>query len=93
MDRYDGMRLRIERKKLKSGNCQIKFHWRTWKDELVYGYFLQEESIPIKQLANEIRLEMEEIESIASFYHKPLFSLGQYRVNSGVKETMHLFKA
>lgn len=92
MDRYDGIRLKLERKKLKSGKCQVKFHWRTMEDEVLYGYLLQDECIPMRQLANEVRVRLEDVSSYDAYYHKPLYSMGN-RNYERPEDKLYLYRA
>ena len=74
-ERYDGMQLEIESKKLKSGKCQVKFYTKGLLAEDFYGYTLVEGEKPLKEVIREIKTKLSEVGSINNFYQQNLFSI------------------
>jgi hypothetical protein len=74
-ERYDGMQLKIERKHLKSGKCQVKFYTKGMNAEDLYGYALMDGEKPLTEIVKEIRSKLHRIGSINGFYHQHLFSI------------------
>jgi len=74
-ERYDGMHLKIESKKLKSGKCQVKFYPKGILVENFYGYALVDGDKPLTEVVKEIKTKLRKVGSINSFYHQHLFSI------------------
>ena len=74
-ERYDGMQLRIESKKLKSGKCQVKFYTKGMLNEDFYGYTLVEGEKPLQEVVREIKMKLSKVGSINHFYQQNLFSI------------------
>ncbi|MCG8306277.1 MAG: hypothetical protein MI975_02720 [Cytophagales bacterium] len=74
-ERYDGLQIKIESKKLKSGKCQVKFYTKGLLAEDFYGYALVAEEKPLKEVVREIKEKVERIGSITNFYQQHLFSI------------------
>ena len=89
-ERYDGLQIRIESKKLKSGKCQVKFFTKGLLAEDFYGYALVEGEKPLTEVVREIKTRLSEVGSINSFYQQNLFSIKRNRMP---KEDFVIFKA
>lgn len=74
-ERYDGMQLKIERKRLKSGKCQVKFYTKGLNAENLYGYALMDGEKPLAEVVKEIKTKLQHVGSINGFYHQHLFSI------------------
>ena len=79
-ERYDGMQLEIESKKLKSGKCQVKFYTKGLLAEDFYGYALVEGEKPLTEVVREIKRRLSRVGSINGFYQQNLFSIKRDRV-------------
>jgi len=89
-ERYDGLQIKIESKKLKSGKCQVKFYTKGLLAEDFYGYALVEGEKPITEVVQEIKTKLVKVGSINSFYQQNLFSIKRNRLP---EEDFVIFKA
>ena len=79
-ERYDGMQIRIESKKLRSGKCQVKFFTKGKLTDDFYGYALVEGERPLSEVVQEIKTKLEKVDSINGFYQQNLFSIKRNRM-------------
>lgn len=89
-ERYDGLQIKIESKKLKSGKCQVKFYTKGLLAEDFYGYALVEGEKPITEVVQEIKTKLVKAGSINSYYQQNLFSIKRNRLP---EEDFVIFKA
>lgn len=89
-ERYDGMQIKIESKKLKSGKCQVKFFTKGLLAEDFYGYALVEGEKPLTEVVREIKTKLSKVGSINSFYQQNLYSIKR---NKMPEEDFVIFKA
>lgn len=89
-ERYEGLQLRIERKKLKSGKCQVKFYTTGLLEEDFYGYALVEGDMALVEVVREIKAKLSNVGNINNYYQQNLYSMK--RVKSQVDDLV-LFKA
>lgn len=89
-ERYDGMQIKIERKKLKSGKCQVKFFTDGLLAEDFYGYALVEGDKPLMEVVREIKARLTKVGSINNYYQQNLYSIKRNRIPG---EDLVIFKA
>jgi len=89
-ERYDGLQLKIESKKLKSGKCQVKFYTKGLLTEDFYGYALVEGGKPLMEVVREIKAKLAKVGSINRFYQQNLYSIKRDRTP---EEDFVIFKA
>ena len=89
-ERYDGMQIKIERKKLKSGKCQVKFFTDGLLAEDFYGYALVEGDKPLMDVVREIKARLTKVGSINNYYQQNLYSIKRNRIPG---EDLVIFKA
>lgn len=89
-ERYDGMQLKIERKRLKSGKCQVKFYTKGANAENLYGYALMDGEKSLTDIVKEVRAKLLHVRSINGFYHQHLFSINR---KSAPVEDFVIFRA
>ncbi len=89
-ERYDGMQIKIERKKLKSGKCQVKFFTDGLLAEDFYGYALVEGDKPLMEVVRDNKARLTEVGSINNYYQQNLYSIKRNRIP---EEDLVIFKA
>ena len=89
-ERYDGMQIKIERKKLKSGKCQVKFFTDGLLAEDFYGYALVEGYKPLMEVVRDIKARLTKVGSINNYYQQNLYSIKRNRIP---EEDLVIFKA
>ena len=89
-ERYDGLQMKIESKKLKSGKCQVKFFTSGLLAEDFYGYALVEGDKPLMEVVREIKAKLNEVGNINNYYQQNLFSIKR---NIAPIEDFVIFKA
>ncbi len=78
-ERYDGLQIKIESKKLKSGKCQVKFFTTGFLDDDFYGYALVEGDKTLMEVVEEIKTRLRDVRSVNNYYHQNLFSIKRDR--------------
>lgn len=78
-ERYDGLQIRIQSKKLKSGMCQVKFYTKGLISEDFYGYALVAGDKSLKEVVGEIKDKVLGVGSLNSFYQQNLYSITKKR--------------
>jgi len=78
-ERYDGLQIKIESKKLKSGKCQVKFSTNRFLDDDFYGYALVEGDKTLMEVVEEIKNRLRDVRSVNNYYHQNLFSIKRDR--------------
>jgi hypothetical protein len=89
-ERYDGLQLKIESKKLKSGKHQVKFRTCGLLKEEFYGYALVEGDRTLTEIVREIKSKLFRIGKIDDFYQQNLFSIQR---SLPVRQNLVIFKA
>lgn len=89
-ERYDGLQIKVESKKLKSGKCQVKFFTNGLYVEDFYGYALVEGDKTLREVVDEIKAKLNAMGNPANYYQQNLYSIkrGRTRVEDFV-----IFKA
>lgn len=78
-ERYDGLQIKIESKRLKSGKCQVKFFARGLLKDDFYGYTLVEGDKTLMEIVREIKVKLTNIGNINNYYQQNLFSIKRNR--------------
>ncbi len=78
-ERYDGMQIKIESKKLKSGKCQVKFQTNGLLSEDFYGYALVEGEKTLREVIGEIKLKLSKVGDLDNYYQRNLYSIKRGR--------------
>jgi hypothetical protein len=81
---YDGVQLRIESKRLKSGRCQVKFYTRGITREDYYGYLLVDSGKTLSEVMTQLKGTLENLEDLGHFYQRNLFAIN--RANRAVED-------
>jgi hypothetical protein len=89
-ERYDGIQLIIESKKLRSGKRQVKFYTKGLSADDYYGYMLVDAEKTLREVIVEIKDRISKMGDIGSFYQRHLFSIRQ-KENTR-KEAFVIFK-
>lgn len=80
-ERYDGLQIEIESKKLKSGKCQVKFFTKGLLEEDFYGYALVEEDKTLVEIVSQIKSKLKRIGNVNSYYQQNLYSMKRDRLH------------
>lgn len=78
-ERYDGLQIEIEIKKLKSGKRQVKFITKGLLEEDYYGYALVEEDRTLVEVISQIKARLSRVGSVNSYYQQNLYSMKRDR--------------
>jgi len=78
-ERYDGLQIKIESKRLKSGKCQVKFFASGLLKDDFYGYTLVEGDKTLMEVVREIKVKLTNIGNIDNYYQQNLFSIKRNR--------------
>jgi len=78
-ERYEGLQIKIESKKLKSGKCQVKFFTDGLLGEDFYGYALVEGDKTLMEVIREIKARLSNVGNINNYYHQNLYSIKRDR--------------
>ena len=89
-ERYDGMQIKIERKRLRSGKWQVKFQTDGLLQEDCYGYALVDDEKSIQDVVRYIKRRLMQSGSINRYYQQNLFSLKR---NWEPEEGMVIFRS
>jgi hypothetical protein len=79
-ERYEGMQIKIESKKLKSGKCQIKFQTNGLLTEDFYGYALVEGEKTLSEVIREIKKKLTRMRNLDNYYQRNLYSIQRDRI-------------
>ncbi len=71
----EGIRLKIQSKRLSSGKCQVKFTVLHQNEPEVYGYLLSEGNESLKAVVHRIQHRLENLATADYYYHAHLFDL------------------
>lgn len=74
-ERYEGLQLKIERKKLKSGKCQVKFYTTGLMKEDFYGYALVDGDKALVEVVREIKTRLNNVGNINNYFQQNLYSM------------------
>ena len=75
----EGYQLKLRSKKLKSGNCQVRFELFERRRSTYYGYILSEGNTPLREVIQVIYKKIRLIQSGDTF-HDHLFHLERRRL-------------
>jgi hypothetical protein len=89
-ERYEGMQIKIESKKLKSGKCQIKFQTNGLLSEDFYGYALVEGEKTLREVIREIKMKLTKMRNLDNYYQRNLYSIQRDRI---LENDFVIFKA
>ena len=89
-DRYEGLQLKIESKKLKSGKCQVKFRTCGLLKDDFYGYALVEGDKTLTEIVHEIKSKLVRIGKIDDYYQQNLYSIER---NLPMQQNFVIYKA
>ena len=78
-ERYEGLQIKIESKKLKSGKCQVKFFTNGLLKEDFYGYALVEGDKTLTEVVREIKIRLTDVGNINNYYQQNLYSMKRDR--------------
>lgn len=78
-ERYDGLQLKLECKKLSSGKCQVKFYTKGMLAEDFYGYALVAGEKPMVEVVREIKRKLMQVGDVNNYFHENLFSIKRDR--------------
>ena len=73
------LNIRILCKKLDSGKCQVKFSANLHKKRKVHGYKVTNPDDKLKDVMQDIRLNLISILNKEDFYHDHLYSIGKVK--------------
>ena len=80
-ERYDGMQLKIESKRLKSGKCQVKFQTNGMLTDDYYGYALVEGEKTLREVIGEIKSKLNKVGDLDNYYQRNLYSIKRDRIH------------
>lgn len=78
-ERYDGVQLKLECKKLSSGKCQVKFYTKGMWSEDFYGYALVAAEKPLVEVVREIKRKLMRVGDVNNYFQQNLFSIKRNR--------------
>ncbi len=78
----DGIKLKIESKKLNSGRYQVNFSTDV-SPVAYYGYLLAEPNTSVTEIIEKISRHLQAFNNEERYFQRNLFSLGNRKVNSG----------
>ncbi len=79
-ERYDGMQIKIERKMLKSGKCQVKFRTDGLLEKDFYGYALVSADKSLREVVSEIKRKVINACDLERYYQENLYSIKRDRL-------------
>ena len=74
---YEGIQLKIESKKLRSGKCQVKFTTNGMAKGDFYGYMLVEASSTLREVVQIIKDRIGHVQDPCLYHQRDLFSVGR----------------
>ena len=77
IDSTSGIKLKIDSKKLNSGNYQVRFQTSTNNVKFNYGYVLAQQGTSLKDVLDKIREELSKMHQRDLYFHAHLYSLGK----------------
>jgi hypothetical protein len=80
-ERYEGMQIKIESKKLKSGKCQVKFQTNGLLRDDFYGYALVEGEKTLREVIREIKIKLSNVGDLDNYYQRNLYSIKRNRIH------------
>lgn len=84
IDNTTGDKLKIDSKKLCSGKYQVRFQTQNEDEKSKYGYVLAKEGSTLKEVIEQIRIELQKMKIGDLYFHSHLYSLGKTKQNSNV---------
>ena len=79
-ERYDGLQIKIESKKLKSGKCQVKFQTNGLLTYDYYGYALVEGEKTLREVIGDIKSKLSKVGDLDNYYQRNLYSIKRDRI-------------
>ncbi len=89
-ERYEGLQIKIESKRLHSGRCQVKFRTYGMFREDYYGYTLVDGDKTLKEVIAELKAKLRKTGGPNNFYQRNLYSLQR---NRNVDNDFVIFKS
>lgn len=80
-ERYEGLQIKIESKKLKSGKCQVKFQTNGMLTDDYYGYALVEGEKTLREVIREIKSKLNKMGDLDNYYQRNLYSIKRDRIH------------
>jgi len=80
-ERYEGLQIKIESKKLQSGKCQVKFQTHGMLSEDFYGYALVEGEKTLRDVIMEIKVKLSRVGKLDNYYQRNLYSIKRDRIH------------
>ena len=80
-ERYEGMQIKIESKKLKSGKCQVKFQTNGLLRDDFYGYALVEGEKTLREVIKDIKMKLSKVGDLDNYYQRNLYSIKRDRIH------------
>jgi len=80
-ERYEGLQIKIESKKLKSGKCQVKFQTNGLLAADFYGYALVEGEKTLREVIGEIKSKLNKVGDLDNYYQRNLYSIKRDRIH------------
>ncbi len=80
-ERYEGMQIKIESKKLKSGKCQVKFQTNGLLRDDFYGYALVEGEKTLREVIKDIKIKLSKVGDLDNYYQRNLYSIKRNRIH------------
>ncbi|MDH5475196.1 MAG: hypothetical protein OEX22_05845 [Cyclobacteriaceae bacterium] len=84
IDNTAGYKLKIDSKKLNSGKHQVRFQTQNENEKNRYGYVLAEKDSTLKEVVEQIRIELQKMKKGDLYFHSHLYSLGKAKQQSNV---------
>ncbi|MDH5365803.1 MAG: hypothetical protein OEW67_02395 [Cyclobacteriaceae bacterium] len=84
IDNTTGYKLKIDSKKLCSGKHQVRFQTQNDDEKSKYGYVLADEGSSLKEVIEQIRMELLKMKKGDFYFHSHLYSLGKEKQHSNV---------
>lgn len=79
---YEGVHLKIESKRLKSGKCQVKFTTDGSAGTDYYGYMLVDARSTLREVVLKINDRIGQMDDPGIFHQRGLFSVGKKEMSS-----------
>lgn len=78
-EKYEGLQIKIESKRLQSGRCQVKFRTCGMFGEDYYGYTLVDGEKTLREVIAELKAKLRKSGGPNNFYQRNLYSLQRNR--------------
>jgi hypothetical protein len=88
-EKYEGLQIKIESKRLQSGKCQVKFSTKGMFRDDYYGYTLVDGEKTLREVIAEIKAKLRKTGGPNNYYQRNLYSLQR---RSDVENDFVIFK-